>query len=95
MIFAKWLKQKIFCRVSHVTLKKCPIGAKHHWMREQNKIKKLAHKHRNPATFNVVDKVLVQTHIVSNKDRGFTSKFARCRDGPYTIKKQAFFIYTS
>lgn len=69
-------------------LKECLVDAKQHLMREQDKRKEVADKHRKPATFKVGDKVLVRTHVLSKKDKGYTSKFAPRRDGPYVVKKQ-------
>lgn len=37
---------------------------------------------------NIGDRVLVSTHILSNKDKGLTSKFVPRRDGPYIVMEK-------
>ncbi|XP_063373838.1 uncharacterized protein LOC134661628 [Cydia amplana] len=44
-------------------------------------------KRRPHESYNIGDKVLLKTHVLSNQTKGITSKFAPRRDGPYTISK--------
>lgn len=53
-------------------------------MQDRNKI--YADLKRNPQPkINIGDRVLVSTHILSNKNKGLSSKFVPRRDGPYLV----------
>ncbi|KAK4874517.1 hypothetical protein RN001_013877 [Aquatica leii] len=45
-------------------------------------------RHREVAPYEPGDKVLVEVHALSDAAKGYTSKFAPRRDGPYLIKTQ-------
>ncbi|KAK4885267.1 hypothetical protein RN001_001538 [Aquatica leii] len=45
-------------------------------------------QHREVAPYEPGDKVLVDVHALSDAAKGYTSKFAPRRDGPYLIKTQ-------
>lgn len=53
----------------------------------QDKAKLNTDEHRRQLTFDLGEKVLVETHILSNAKKSITSKFAPRRDGPYVISK--------
>lgn len=54
--------------------------------KQQDKNKSFVDRKRRPQpTFNIGDKVLATTHVLSNASEGVTSKFATRRDGPYPI----------
>lgn len=55
--------------------------------RAQDRNKHYVDKGRRPATFEVGDKVLVSTHVLSNAKTAYTAKFAPKRDGPYVVVK--------
>lgn len=54
---------------------------------EQDKRKERVDVKRRHIVFNVGDKVMVCLHTHSDAAKGFTSKFAPRRDGPYVIKE--------
>lgn len=54
--------------------------------RQQDHNKRNSNTHRRPQpSLDVGSKVFVNTHVLSNSDKGLTSKFVPKRDGPYTI----------
>ncbi|KAJ8712243.1 hypothetical protein PYW07_005085 [Mythimna separata] len=61
---------------------------KRHVEEQQDKRKEVGDKkRRHVVAFKVGDPVLVETHFLSNSNKGFTSKFAPRREGPYEIKE--------
>lgn len=55
--------------------------------KRQNRYKARADEgRRTPPRFNVGEEVLLTTHILSDKAKGVTTKFAPKRDGPYRVR---------
>lgn len=64
------------------------VEAREYSLQQQDHRKAYADQKRRPhEEYNIGDKVLLKTHILSNQAKGITSKFAPRRDGPYTITK--------
>ncbi|XP_047991405.1 uncharacterized protein LOC125230317 [Leguminivora glycinivorella] len=64
------------------------IKAQEHNLQQQERRKTYADQKRRPhESYNIGDKVLLKTHVLSNQIKGITSKFAPRRDGPYIISK--------
>ena len=56
---------------------------------QQDRRKEYVDKHRRPGpSYKTGDKELVETHTLSNANKGISSKLAPRYDGPYTIKKK-------
>lgn len=55
--------------------------------KNQDRRTNLKNEGRRDSAFNVGEKVLIDSHILSNASKQFTSKFAPRRDGPYRIHK--------
>ncbi|XP_073966120.1 uncharacterized protein [Choristoneura fumiferana] len=64
------------------------VDARERITQQQDRRKAYADQKRRPHDeYNVGDKVLLKSHVLSNSSKGITSKFAPRRDGPYTISK--------
>lgn len=61
---------------------------------EQDRRKEHADRHRKSGTFQVGDRVLLKSHVLSNSSKARTSKFVPIRDGPYLITKQVYNVHT-
>ncbi|XP_018573667.1 protein NYNRIN-like [Anoplophora glabripennis] len=56
-------------------------------IREQDKRKQYADQRRRAVNYKIGQKVLLKTHVLSNAQKGISSKLAPKRDGPYLITK--------
>lgn len=56
---------------------------------QQDQSKRVADRSRRPSpTYEVGDKVLVRSHVLSQSSKGLTAKFVPKRDGPYVITEK-------
>lgn len=62
--------------------------SKDHVIREQDRRKAEADKHRAPHNLQEGDSVLLRSHVLSNLSKGISSKLTPRRDGPYILTKK-------